>query len=297
MPLERFRRSRVVVLGRQSTVYQAARAMADNHIGSVLVNQRSGLAGIVTDRDLALAVFAGELDPHSTTLGEVMSEEVVTCGADAEIGDVVRLMRDNGVRRIPLVEGEKVVGLVTFDDLVLEEAVDLEALRGIVLAQLEAEAPLKPAGEIGPAASPSAEGRARALIRAKARAEATYRRLVEEIAQATGLDRERSERALLVVACILCRRLTPQEARHLVAQLPSLLQLRLENCLDGPDRSVTARTMADELARSVAGDRDGAHETLRAVLKVVSDNVSKGQVAEVRGQLPEDMKGLFPALV
>jgi CBS domain-containing protein len=59
MSLERFRRTRMVVLSRHSTAYQAARAMADNHIGSVLVSEPQGLAGMITDRDLALAVLGG----------------------------------------------------------------------------------------------------------------------------------------------------------------------------------------------------------------------------------------------
>ncbi len=61
----------------QSKAYQAARAMADNHIGSVLVSEPKALAGIVTDRDLALAVLGGGIDPQTTSLDEVMSKNMV----------------------------------------------------------------------------------------------------------------------------------------------------------------------------------------------------------------------------
>jgi CBS domain-containing protein len=81
----------MVVLNPRSTAYQAARAMADNHIGAVLVGDRPGVAGITTDRDLALAVLGGGLDPKTTQLGEVMSEEVVTCDIGADLNQVVRL--------------------------------------------------------------------------------------------------------------------------------------------------------------------------------------------------------------
>src|SRR5690348_14156993 len=104
MSLERFRRTRMVVLNRRSMAYQAARAMADNHIGAVLVSQPPGVVGILTDRDLAPAVLGGELDLKATPLGEVMSEEVITCDISADIDDIVRLMQENGVRRIPLTE-------------------------------------------------------------------------------------------------------------------------------------------------------------------------------------------------
>jgi len=66
MNLERFRRNKIIVLNQQSMANQAARAMEDNHIGAVLVSAPKGLAGIVTHRDLALAVLGGDPDPESS---------------------------------------------------------------------------------------------------------------------------------------------------------------------------------------------------------------------------------------
>jgi len=296
MSLERFRRSRMVVLPQSAMAYQAARAMADNHIGSVLVGGPKGLVGMVTDRDLALAVLGGDLDPKKTRLSEVMSEGVISCDIGADIGEVVRLMRDEGVRRIAITENERLVGLVTLDDLVVDGSVGIEDLRSIVSAQLEVEAPHKPAGTLHPEAGAKlqAAGRARALMRAQARAEATYYRVVTAVADAAGLDRDRAERALLLGACMLCRRLVPQEAEDLIAQLPSMLQPRLEKCLDGPDRAVTADAIRDELARSLGLDREQATITMKSVFKTIGETVSAGQIEEVRGQLPEEMKHLFP---
>lgn len=296
MSLERFRRSRMVLLRRGALAYQAARAMADNHIGAVLVSGQPGLAGIVTDRDLALAVLGGELDAKGTPLHEFMSEDVVTVDINAELDEVVALMRDYGIRRVPLMEEGRPVGLVTFDDLVLDGSVGPEDLRAIVTAQLEVEAPLKPAGALHPRAPATAESRARALMRAKGRAESTYNRMVAAVADATELDRGRAERALLMATCMLCRRLTTDEALHLVAQLPSLLQMRLDDCLDGPDRSVTTETMRDELARSLAVTGEEADACLHTVFEIVSESISVGQVREVRGQLPEAMRTLIPAV-
>jgi uncharacterized protein (DUF2267 family) len=284
----------MVVLTRQSMAYQAARAMTDHHIGAVLVSEPPGLAGILTDRDLALAVLGGDLDPKTTSLGEVMSEGVVTCDVGADLDGVVRLMREHAVRRIPLTENGRPVGLVTFDDLVMDGAVSIDDLRAIVTAQLEVEAPQKPAGALHPKAPASAEGRTRALMRARARAEATYNRMVKAVADATTLDRTRSERSLFLVTCMLCRRLTPEEAQHLIAQLPSKLQPRLDECLNGPDRAVTAQAIKDELGRGLGLDPQGASETLRSIFRIISDSVAAGQIDEVRGQLPEEMRTLFP---
>lgn len=298
MSLERFRRTRMVVLNRGSMVYQAARAMADNHIGSVLVSEPGGLAGILTDRDLALAALGGEIEAKTTSLGEVMSEDVIACDIGADLDEVVRLMREHGVRRIPITESGRLVGLVTFDDLVVDGSIGLDALRSIVVAQLEVEAPQKPAGMLHPQGSARPEqraaGRARALMRAQARAEATYNRLVGSVLGAARLDRDRSERALLLGLCMLCRRLIPQEAQHLIAQLPSKLQPALDQCLDGPDRIVTADTIRDELARALGLDPERATEVMQAVFKAVGNTVAAGQINEVRGHLPQDMKHLFP---
>jgi uncharacterized protein (DUF2267 family) len=295
MSLERFRRTRMVVLNQRSVAYQAARAMADNHIGAVLVAGPPGIVGILTDRDLALAVLGGDRDPKTTLLDEVMSEEVVTCDIGAGIDEIVRLMRDNGIRRVPLTEAGRPVGLVTFDDLIVDGSVGLDALREIVIAQLEVEAPQKPAGLLHPKAAATAQARVRALMRAKARAEATYGRMVGAVAAVAGLDRDRSERALLLALCMLCRRLTPQEAHHLVAQLPSLIQPHLNDCLEGPDRAVTVRAMEDKMANSLGVTPEEAGAMLRGVFEVVSASVSAGQIAEVRGQLPDAMKDLLPA--
>jgi len=93
---------------------------------------------------------------------------------------------------------------------------------------------------------------------------------------------------------MLCRRLVPQEAQHLIAQLPSKLHPQLDRCLDGPNRAVTEEAMRDEIARVLGIESDAASTVLRAVFSTVSDTVSPGQIEEVRGQLPEAMKSLFP---
>lgn len=298
MSLERFRRTKMVVLNQGSLAYQAARAMEDNHIGSVLVSGPQGLTGIVTDRDLALSVLGFDFDPDVATLEDIMSEGVVTCDIGADIGEVARLMQEYRVRRIPVMEDGRLAGLVTFDDLVLDGSIDVDALRGIVTAQLEVEAPKKPAGMLYPEGSARPEqraaGRTRALMRAKVRAEDVYNRLVEAVASGAELDYERSERALLTGLCMLCQRLVPQEARHLIAQLPSKLHAHLDQCVDGPDRAVTTEAIRSEITRALGLTPEKAGVVLQEVFSAITSTVSAGQINEVRGQLPEDMKQFFP---
>lgn len=294
MNLERFRRNKMIVLNQQSMVYQAARAMEDNHIGAVLVSGPQGLAGIVTDRDLALAVLGGDLDPDDTTLVEIMSEGVITCDVSAALDDVAGLMQEHRVRRIPVTDGGRLAGLITFDDLVVDGSINLETLRAIVVAQLEVEAPQKPAGVLHPKGPVGVTGRTRSLMRTKARSEQVYQKLIFNVSDATGLEFERAERASIISLCMLCRRLAPQEARHLIAQLPSMLQPQLDQCLDGPDRMVTADAIREELGRALGAEPGMAESTMQSVFRVVGEAVSEGQIDEVRGGLPADMKYLFP---
>jgi uncharacterized protein (DUF2267 family)/CBS-domain-containing membrane protein len=290
----------MVILPKRAMAYQAARAMEDNHIGAILITEPPGIAGIVTDRDLALVMLGGDLEAKTTPLREVMSEDVIACEITGELADVVRIMREHGVRRVPVVENGKPVGLITLDDLVLEESVRIDDLRAIVKAQLEVAAAHKPAGLLRPEGPARAErrpaGRAHALMRAKARAQASYERLLKSIAErADGLDPARCERALLLSLCMLCRRLTLGEAEHLIAQLPSRLWHELEQCTDGPDRTVTRQAIRSEIARTLGIEADRAGGVMAAVFDAVSEVVTPGQMAEVRGQLPDDLKPLFTA--
>ncbi|HEX6406623.1 MAG TPA: CBS domain-containing protein [Gemmatimonadales bacterium] len=118
-------------------VPEAVRAIESNNIGAVVVQDRGRVAGIATDRDLTIRVVGQGLDPKTTTLAEVMTTTVVTLSPDDTQADAIRLMQQRRVRRDPpLVEGERLVGMVTLDDLLLDEGAPLEDLATIVQAQL-----------------------------------------------------------------------------------------------------------------------------------------------------------------
>src|SRR5690606_4574894 len=188
----------------------------------------------------------------------------------------------------------KPVGLLTLDDLIVDGSLDAQALAGIVSAQLEVEAPQKPAGEHHPVARSNAASKTRALMRARARAESTYNVMLGELAGATGIARNAAEQALVIAACMLCRRLTTGEAEDLIAQLPSLLQAPLARCANGPDRTVTKEAIVEEVARVLGVDAFRADVVMRAIFAVIARRVSSSQIDEVRGQLPDAMKDLFP---
>jgi uncharacterized protein (DUF2267 family) len=189
-------------------------------------------------------------------------------------------MQKRNVRRIPLVEGERFVGVVTLDDLLLDEAAPIDRLAAIVQAQI---------GEGGPV-----DAKSPARRRSNARAEATYGRLLNQLRAETDLaTTEQAEIALEVVLESIVRRLTPDEADDLIAQLPSLLQPTLHALPPGPDKLVTRDTIEGELMRRLNVEPSRAVELLAAVGTTVARNVSAGQVKNVQGQLPETLRGIF----
>jgi CBS domain-containing protein len=135
MTLEKYRTSDLVVLPSTVTVQTASRAFERGGIGAVLVRDGTSLVGIATDRDIALRVAARGLGPR-TLLRDVMSRDVVTLPAEASEGEAGRLMLDRRVRRIPLLDGTALVGIVTLDDLILDEAVSPSMIAAIVRTQL-----------------------------------------------------------------------------------------------------------------------------------------------------------------
>lgn len=103
-----------------TSLFEAARIMRDHDIGDVLVVEPAdALIGIVTDRDLVVRGLAGE-DVAALTLGDLCSSNVRTVEADATVDDVVRLMSEQALRRIPVVEGQRPIGIVSLGDLAVE---------------------------------------------------------------------------------------------------------------------------------------------------------------------------------
>lgn len=103
------------------TVMTAAQLMKSEDVGPIpIVADKDGkkLTGIVTDRDLAIKVIAGSLDPNTTRLEDVMSGEVVSCNENDDVEKVLRLMEENQVRRIPVVgNNDQLLGIIAQADV------------------------------------------------------------------------------------------------------------------------------------------------------------------------------------
>ena len=109
-----------ITLQANATLVEAARQMRDADVGDVIVMDGGRLKGIVTDRDITIRGVASGKDPNRSTLAEVCSPRLVTIPADRPVEEAVTLMRENAVRRLPVVEGDKPVGVVSIGDLAVD---------------------------------------------------------------------------------------------------------------------------------------------------------------------------------
>jgi CBS domain-containing protein len=94
--------------------------MSKEDVGPLPVVEEEKLVGIVTDRDLVLRVLAQDRSPESTTVGEVATKELVTVKPDDELDRALQLMAHNQIRRIPVVENERLVGILAQADVARE---------------------------------------------------------------------------------------------------------------------------------------------------------------------------------
>jgi CBS domain-containing protein len=106
-----------VSLPATSSVVYAARAMRDANIGDIIVLDNGRICGIVTDRDIVVRAVAEGRDLSTTTLKDICSQELTTLSPTDSVEDAVYLMREKAIRRLPVVEGGKPVGIVSIGDL------------------------------------------------------------------------------------------------------------------------------------------------------------------------------------
>lgn len=101
----------------EATVADAVRLLAEKGIGSLLVMQEDTLCGIVTERDYARKVVAGGLSSENTRVADIMTASVFTTGIEQNIDECMMLMTEKRIRHLPVVDGERVVGIISIGDL------------------------------------------------------------------------------------------------------------------------------------------------------------------------------------
>ncbi|SCL15893.1 CBS domain-containing protein [Micromonospora inyonensis] len=108
----------VVYLSTETPLDEAARVMKEADIGDVVVTDGATLAGMLTDRDIVVRAVAERSDPATTTIGSIVTREVVMIDQHCSTAEAAALMRERGVRRILVCDADrKLVGIVSLGDL------------------------------------------------------------------------------------------------------------------------------------------------------------------------------------
>ena len=122
----------VVSISPEESVALASRLLSRHNVGSLPVCSSDGkLRGIVTDRDIVLRCVAVDEDPEIMPVSEIMSRSLVTCAPSDEIARASQLMSSAQVRRLPVTDKGKLVGMLSLGDMARSRACDMEASRAL----------------------------------------------------------------------------------------------------------------------------------------------------------------------
>lgn len=107
-----------ITMRKSTTLKEAAEAMRTNNVGGVCVVDNDGsLCGFVTDRDIVVRGIAQGMDPTVAQLDAICSRDLARLAPDDSVDDAIKLMAQKAVRRIPVIDGEHVIGILSLGDL------------------------------------------------------------------------------------------------------------------------------------------------------------------------------------
>ena len=107
----------VATITPDATALEAANLMNQRQIGALCVVKDESLVGVFTERDILTRVVSAQLDAATTKVADVMSSPVITCGPRGETADCATVMSHRRIRHLPVVDGDKLVGLISTGDL------------------------------------------------------------------------------------------------------------------------------------------------------------------------------------
>ncbi|MHB9101548.1 MAG: CBS domain-containing protein [Sulfuricella sp.] len=148
MPIGEFCNREVVFATRKTTIPEAAQLMRQHHVGDLVVvdvvDGRRVPVGIVTDRDIVIEIIAKSLDINDFTVGDIMSPQLVSVQGSEGVFETIALMRNKGIRRVPVVDREGgLEGIVSADDILDLLAEEMTALAKVSPREQSREAHLR----------------------------------------------------------------------------------------------------------------------------------------------------------
>lgn len=123
----------------ESSVLEAARAMRDHNVGSVVVYDEGKVVGILTDRDVVVALANGRFTDGSQAVAELMTQNPICLGSREDVDTGLARMRERGVRRMPVLNGlGELVGIVSLDDILMHVSRTMGTAAGLVEEEVAA---------------------------------------------------------------------------------------------------------------------------------------------------------------
>jgi len=117
------------------TVKEAAAIMSRYHIGSIVMISDGKIVGIITERNILVSIADGR-DPELTTIEEIMAKKVITIEPGKTIDDAVGLMAEKKIKKLPVVDGDKLVGIITASDIIVVEPKLIESVANLLSIKL-----------------------------------------------------------------------------------------------------------------------------------------------------------------
>jgi len=151
-----------------STIEDVAAMMKEEDVGSIPVMDDGELAGIVTDRDIVVRCIAEGKNPSDTTVEEILTEELHTIEPEADVEDAAQVMSEHQIRRLPVVDGGELIGVISLGDIAVKDEDSQTAADSLEdisqgVKQQDSNSLGQPRRQKGPASKSRSEGRAETL--------------------------------------------------------------------------------------------------------------------------------------
>lgn len=125
-----------------ATIQEAARMMSESRIGCLIVTDKDRVRGIITERDIMRNIVSKGKDPRETKVEEAMSEEVVMVEPDLSVEDAAELMMEKGVKKLPVISNDQLVGIVTVTDICMASPRMIEKVGKMLLVPKKGHKPV-----------------------------------------------------------------------------------------------------------------------------------------------------------
>ena len=123
----------VISVSPETTVVEAAKKMKEEGIGSLIIVKDEKLYGLVTDRDILTKVVAEGKDIHKVTVKDIMAKEVIYVRPDLDVEEAAKIMMDNGIKKLPVIDNDTLIGIVTATDIIAAHPKIMDEIGALVL--------------------------------------------------------------------------------------------------------------------------------------------------------------------